>query len=82
MLMLASSSFGKKRRAERCGVSSKRRNAADGLLSITQKAGLLCLLTPLDHASGGKHHPPRRAIASSADKGETVKWCTPIARWS
>jgi len=42
--MFASSSFGKARRAERCGVSGKRRNAADGLLSITRRADLLCPL--------------------------------------
>jgi len=43
-LMLESSPFGKARRAGRCGVSGKRHNAAEGLLSITRRAGLPCPL--------------------------------------
>jgi len=79
-LMLASSSFGKARRAERCGSSGKRCNAADGLLSITRRAGLLCPLISLDRTCRGKHHGAQSA--SSADKGDTVKWCTLIDRCS
>jgi len=79
-LMLESSPFGKACRAARCGVSGKRRNAADGLLSITQRAGLPCPLTSLDRTCGGKHHGAQSAL--SADKGDPVKWCRLIARCS
>ncbi|MCX2723175.1 hypothetical protein [Roseibium salinum] len=59
-LMAESSSFGKACREARCGTSGKWRNAADGLLSATRRAGLFCPLTSLDRACGGI--APQRAI--------------------
>jgi hypothetical protein len=52
-LMPKSSSLGKTRREGRCGASFKRRNAADGLLSGTRRAGLFSPLTALALAYGG-----------------------------
>jgi hypothetical protein len=59
-LMTESSSFGKARREARCGASGKRRNAADGLLSVTRWVGLFRPLSASARACGGA--TPRRAI--------------------
>jgi hypothetical protein len=66
--MTKSSSLGKARREVRCGASVERRNAADGLLFVTRRAGLLRPLTALTRACGGTAPPRATRLVSKHNR--------------
>ena len=66
--MSKSSSLGEARREVRCGTSVKRRNAADGVLFVTRRAGLLRPLTTLACACGGTTPPRATRLISKRNR--------------
>ena len=70
--MSKSSSLGEARREVRCGAAVKRRNAADGLLCVTRKAGLFRPLTALAYACGGTAPPCATRLFSKGNRSSRM----------